>query len=274
MERSTQKLDEFRSQQELLLNELGLIAGMPITLVKVAEEDPNLPQTETISGHLDRLGQFGYAITVNNEESVTSPLTQIDVHNNRTYLRCGTSIYEIISKITPSENAPESTEKRKPKSITTSKGSVYTYLPDGRTQRYKLVEKDLKEPQNVLVFIPKIEDLKEWAHYNRLPEWMKEYPSEEVMEILASDYVQSSDHKVVLGDGAGNTIKSNEEAARAGELLLYFTDSSGKAEFALPVSSDPTLGTTTFDAQFFKNENGDGRYKCHIGNKVVSIEYE
>ncbi len=169
---------------------------------------------------------------------------------------------------------PETVEKRKPRSVTTAKGSVYTYLPDGRTQRFKSVEQDLKEPQDVLVFIPDIEALSNWSHYSRLPNWMKEYPNEEVMEILASDYVHDVNHKVVLGDSAGNTIKSNEEAVRAGELLLYFTDSLGNTEFALPVSIEPTLGATTFDAQFFKNEKGEGRYKCHIGNKVVSIDYE
>ena len=40
------------------------------------------------------------------------------------------------------------------RSVITSKGSRYDYLPDGRTQRFKTVTGELNDPQDLLVFIP------------------------------------------------------------------------------------------------------------------------
>ena len=71
MEGTTQNLDAFRKEQETLLHELGLIEGMPVSLAKVVEENPELPQSQAVNGFLDRMGQFGYAISVNNGESST-----------------------------------------------------------------------------------------------------------------------------------------------------------------------------------------------------------
>jgi len=45
-------------------------------------------------------------------------------------------------------------EQKRPVSFETAKGSVYRYLPDGRTQRYKKAEGKEYEPQDVVVFIP------------------------------------------------------------------------------------------------------------------------
>jgi hypothetical protein len=271
MEQSSD-LDSLRQRQESLLNSLGLIDGMPITLVKVAEEDSERPQQETISGHLDRLGQFGYAISVNQGTSTTPPLTQIDVHDGRTYLRCSSSIYELATIKKVSEPTRPEAIKR-PKSVTTSKGSVYTYLPDGRTQRYKTVEQDLKEPQNILVYIPDLSSLKNWQHFQKLPEWFREYPNKQVMEILAADYVQNENKSVFLKDVSGKIIKDNVEAASKETLLCFIDKESGQIEFALPVVTEPVIGFTTFDARFYQNDKGENKYKCHIGNDVINIEY-
>jgi hypothetical protein len=48
----------------------------------------------------------------------------------------------------------ESIERHKPTRLVTAKGSVYTYLPDGRTQRYKAATETLEAPQDLLVFMP------------------------------------------------------------------------------------------------------------------------
>ncbi len=52
--------------------------------------------------------------------------------------------------------------------ITTAKGSVYKYLPDGRTQRFKQATGELNDPQDSIVFIPPWDMIKAPA--------MKAYP--------------------------------------------------------------------------------------------------
>lgn len=54
-----------------------------------------------------------------------------------------------------------SQETLKPSEIITEKGSVYRYLPDGRTQRYKAITNVLNEPMDVMVFVPPWELIKD-----------------------------------------------------------------------------------------------------------------
>ena len=178
-------------------------------------------------------------------------------------------------EIEVSLNKIEAEEIKLPKSVTTSKGSVYSYLNNGKTQRFKTVEGETKEPQDVLVYIPQISTLKTWKNFERLPEWIKEYDNNQVMEILANDYVHNKTKMIILGDGSYKTINSNQEAARAENIFLFFVDIDTKEiEFALPVSVDPSIGSTTFDARTYKDDNDHEKYSCHIGNEVVSIEYQ
>jgi hypothetical protein len=168
----------------------------------------------------------------------------------------------------------EKTEEIKmPKSITTAKGSVYTYLEDGTTQRFKSVEGDMKEPQDILTFIPQIERIKDWEHFDRLPDWIKEYDNDQVMEMLASDYIHNPKKSVVLTNESNQIVRSNAEAAKAETLLLQFVDAeTNQTEFALPVSSKPEVGDTTYDARYFEKD-GKQQFSSHIGNAVTSIEY-
>ncbi len=168
----------------------------------------------------------------------------------------------------------ESTEKRKPKTVTTAKGSVYTYLEDERTQRFKSVEGEMKEPQNVLTFIPRIDSIVDWKHFDRLPNWIKERDNKQVMEILASDYIHNPDKRVVLTNESNEIVRSNADAAKAQSLLLQFVDSAtNQTEFALPVSIEPEIGATTYDARYF-DKDGKEHMSAHIGNEIVSISYE
>ena len=170
--------------------------------------------------------------------------------------------------------SPEKTEEIKmPKSITTAKGLVYTYLEDGTTQRFKSVEGEMKEPQDILTFIPQIERIKDWEHFDRLPDWIKEYDNDQVMEMLASDYIHNPKKSVVLTNESNQIVRSNAEAAKAETLLLQFVDAeTNQTEFALPVSSKPEVGDTTYDARYFEKD-GKQRFSSHIGNAVTGIEY-
>ena len=50
--------------------------------------------------------------------------------------------------------------------IVTEHGSVYQYLPDGRTQRQNKVKDKTYEPQDILVFVPPYEWVAENAPDN------------------------------------------------------------------------------------------------------------
>lgn len=51
-------------------------------------------------------------------------------------------------------NFAEKKEKPQIDYVETEKGSVYTYLPDGRTQRFKKAANETYSPQDAIVFIP------------------------------------------------------------------------------------------------------------------------
>ncbi|MCA9360941.1 hypothetical protein KC845_00110 [Candidatus Kaiserbacteria bacterium] len=164
-------------------------------------------------------------------------------------------------------------EVKVPKSITTAKGSVYTYLKDGRTQRFKSAEGEMEEPQNVLVFIPRVDNIADWEHFDRLPDWIKENDNDQVMEILASDYIQNPNKRVVLTDESNEIVRSNADATKAKSLILQFVENAtNQTEFALPVSSKPEIGATTYDARYF-DKDGKEHVLAHIGNVVTSIDY-
>ena len=164
-------------------------------------------------------------------------------------------------------------EVKMPKSITTAKGSVYTYLEDGRTQRFKSAEGEMKEPHNVLAFIPRIDSIGDWEHFDRLPDWIKDNDNDQVMEILASDYIHNPNKRVVLTNESNEIVRSNADASKAKSLLLQFVDNStNQTEFALPVSSKPEIGATTYDARYF-DKDGNEHMSSHIGNAVTNIEY-
>lgn len=202
--------------------------------------------------------------------SNTTSIKKIEEKHGKLLIHSRTSVYELLKS-----EMGESDENTilLPKKIITAEGSEYTYLENGKTQRFKTVEQDMKEQQDVLVFIPRINSLKEWAHYDHLPNWVKEYTDDQVKEILAREYVHNTSRRVFLVDGSGKIIRNNQEASVASELLLSFGNQE-TTDFALPVSTDPSLGSNTFDARFFKNEAGEDVYSCHIGNTVINIEYQ
>ncbi len=176
----------------------------------------------------------------------------------------------------PTQN-PESAEKRKPKSITTAKGSVYTYLPDGRTQRFKTVDGKMEAPQDILVFIPPWNTLANKAK-QMYPEIFESIEDEMQFEQLLLQYAQLKGFVIIPVTADGMKVKSLNELATNESLYLAFGVKNGdtqKIHFSLPVGKEPQLDWKTFDTRKFYDEtDGILKREIHIGNKVVSIEYE
>jgi len=162
--------------------------------------------------------------------------------------------------------------------IETEKGSVYRYLPDGRTQRYKKVEGKHYEPQDAMVFIP------DWA-------WVSKNAPDDVLKKLGEngtqynqtilEYAQLKGNKIYIIDEKGNKMETNQSIKETeGPVFLWFghTETANEKDklvqdFAIPVSLKPEKGYYTFDTRKYKTEEGTRR-EMHIGNKVKDIAYK
>lgn len=162
--------------------------------------------------------------------------------------------------------------------IETEKDSVYRYLPDGRTQRYKKAENKDYEPRDALVFIP------DWS-------WVSKNAPDSVLMKLGEnetqytqtilEYAQMKGNKIYIVDGKGNKLETNQtikETERSVFLWFDHTETTGEKDklvhdFAVPVSSEAKKGYYTFDTRKYKTEEGTKR-EVHIGNKVKDIVYK
>lgn len=159
-------------------------------------------------------------------------------------------------------------------SVITARGSVYRYLPDGTTQRYKAAEQKEYEPQTAIVFVPNYETIKKSAP-----------PSFNVDAVLGDNetqYEQSLLEKV-QGKGSRNYIVNaqgtkldTKEAIEqeTGQIFLTF-GTDGKVEFFLPVSKKPKIGYYTFDTKkYYDPQTREWKRERHLGNKVTEIRYK
>jgi len=165
------------------------------------------------------------------------------------------------------------------KSIKTARGSVYTFLPDGTTQRYQTAEDREHLPQDAIVFIPDFETVKRVAPTDFdvggiLGENELQY------EQILLRYSQLSGHRIYImavdteENRRLNTNKEIADAVKDGMRIFLFFFTGSKLDFILPVSAFPKLGYYTFDTRRFKDpETGSMMRERHIGNKIVEIKY-
>ncbi|MCK5413505.1 MAG: hypothetical protein KAI57_03990 [Candidatus Pacebacteria bacterium] len=156
--------------------------------------------------------------------------------------------------------------------VRTEKGSVYTYLEDGTTQRYKEVTGETDEPQDAIVYIPDFEWIKKSASKEMLTEigGNTEYGEFEFERNLLS-YIHDKGKRVVIKGKDEKLLRNNKEISDyKDQIYLGFAD-NGKIKFHIPVSRKPRIGFNTFDTRTFKKDGVDWHEK-HIGNKVTGIK--
>lgn len=183
------------------------------------------------------------------------------------------------------EGLPQAVEQKEQKSIErysvkdvetfeTSRGSVYTFLDDGRVSRFKTKTNEQMEPQDIIVFVPDFDFLKDMMK----PEILSKLGAsdEEVSETILQ-YVHSplKDRHVYIIDENGKFVKNQEDlykAKKAFIALLHEQDGKVSTYAGLPVSRRPRIGFSTFDMSFYKNDKGEERIRRHLGNSVTKIK--
>jgi hypothetical protein len=167
--------------------------------------------------------------------------------------------------------------------VITAKGSVYSYLDDGRTQRSKKALKDneesIKEPQDVLVYVPDYLTLKQkggqtWIDY--LDSKGMDNPG--TYEQVLNEYAQTNGKTIRVVSGKGKQLLTNLEVSLVEEgegvfIALIDKGLDGDKTYAtIPVTGRPVLGFSTYDARRYYDEiTGKPMKEQHIGNRVIRI---
>jgi len=155
---------------------------------------------------------------------------------------------DLKSQTTPSTKTPQEGDVE---SFETSKGSVYTVLPDGRTQRFKTATKELNEPNDLIVFV-------------------KFKNAQQEQDFLSAQNRQNG-QKLYVIDSKGNKYDTNEQVKGKDVRLAIVKD--GKVVETVETSLEPKIGYNTFDQRRY-TEKGEGYRSTHLGNKVAKINYK
>ena len=136
-------------------------------------------------------------------------------------------------------------------SFETSKGSVYTVLPNGKTQRFKTATSELNEPNDLIVFV-------------------KFKNSKQEQDFLSAQNRQDG-QKLYVIDSKGNVYDTNEQVKGKDVKLAIIKD--GKVIETVETSLEPKEGYNTFDQRRYE-EKGEKYRSTHLGNKVTKINYK
>lgn len=151
-------------------------------------------------------------------------------------------------------------------SFETAKGSIYTYLPDGRVERFKAAAGENVEPSNVTVFIPDWDTIAKIAPQD----FLEKYENELQLNQEMLSYIHGGDDaKVFVIDEAGNKIESQEQLQGVEQAFVCFAHGD-QGDFVIPVSKDPKLNYQPFDTTKYKGGE-EWKRRAHIGNKIVKI---
>ncbi len=157
--------------------------------------------------------------------------------------------------------------------MTTARDSKYTYLEDGRTQRFKEVSGEMHDPQDLLVFIPPWDKIGEQA-IKMFPEIFNGVVNQAQFEQVILNFAQGKGKTMRPVNEQGKVLASLEDVAEDERVFISFVDKNeNKTVFHLPVSKEPQIGWNTFDTKLYKDEDGNTLRERHIGNAVKDIEY-
>lgn len=168
------------------------------------------------------------------------------------------------------KESPEAENAEKiPKVVVTSRGSRYTYLEDGRTQRFKTATGETYEPMDILLFVPPLSEIPERfkAMYPNI--FTPNLTEEEFNQVILS----FKDKLIVPMLAGGVEIKYESEVPLDEQVYLVFVNEKNERVLHIPVAHKPVVGHTTYDRKVWEEDNGERWQQTHFGHKVISIEY-
>lgn len=159
---------------------------------------------------------------------------------------------ENSTMVVETEETPTQVVDKNQITFKTGKGSVYTYLPDGKIQRFKTVENKQYEPQDLIVFVK-----------------FKNFGQEQNFLAGVQDRKRSGT-KVYVIDKQGNTYSKNADIKDKDVALALVDTKTNKVIDIVETKKEPTIGYSTYDERRYV-ENGEPMRSMHIGNKVTEI---
>lgn len=178
-----------------------------------------------------------------------------------------------LEKGVPQTVMDQKFEAKTPLEVSTTKGSVYKYLPDGKTQRFKTATGELQKPQDVLVFIPPWDLIREKAGL-MYPQIFGSVENEIAYEQTLLQFAQLSGKTIRVVDEKGKELNSNAEVQTVKQAFILCVDKEDSSKsFFLPVGRRPVSGWYTYDKRRYSDEKGEQWHEKHIGNKVVEVKY-
>ena len=167
-----------------------------------------------------------------------------------------------------------SMEQKRPASILTAKGSTYTYLPDGRTQRFKQATQEMNEPQDLLVFIPPWDLIAEKAR-KMYPDLLGGIENDLIFQDVLLEFAQLEGKTIRIIDEDGKELTTNEAVQKTKQAYMACVDKVTPEEgFTIPVGKRPVVGWNTLDTRRYKSPDGSGRRERHIGNSIVAVNFD
>lgn len=255
-----------------LARKFGLVVGSWASFEKIsADSETAVAVGSKLHGILAGDVKVGSPIEFKNSSGMISNVKSFKEQNGELLITTETSLYRLVkAALKDQENEP--VEAKDVDSVVTAYGSVYTYLPDGRTQRFKAVEGKTYDPQEALVYVPNFE-------------WIKPRASQRLLDIFGDneaqfeqtllDYVYGEHKQCFIVDRNGKKIATNQEIQeleQQGQPVFMTFGAEEEVDFAIPVSSRPRLGFSTYDTTKFRDEeSGEYMRQAHLGNSVVRI---
>jgi|GEM_PF-3033539 len=260
---SVEQNHSYESIEASLLNKFNLVTGQEVQFEKVSITTSSpVPVGARSGGVLKNDITLGHSITFRDNASVVSAIEKVWEDKDTLFLQTSTSVYKLIQ-----ERIPEKGEKFSFEDIdhvVTEKGSVYRYLPNWTTQRFKTAENYLSDPKDVLVYIPNLDEVR-----GSLSEKDLKFigTTESGYMNIMLKYIHDTEKDVHIRNRDGKIIENNKAIGDDGGQIFLTFGANGKVDFYIPVSHMPVVGFMTFD----KQTNPNGSWRRHLGNKVVKI---
>lgn len=167
--------------------------------------------------------------------------------------------------------------------IITERGSKYTFLEDGRTQRFKEATGKLNEPQDILVFIPTYSDLRRLSPQDFDFETILGRDEGAFLDLIVG-YIHGHGKSTAIIDGNGRRLDSYQALQDRtfqytdGPVFLAFIrkiEERVLTDFSIPVARKPKLGYSTYDTRgYVDSTTGEYKREKHTGHKVIEIVYK